>query len=68
MFNSSSGAPRHSLNELWTVEETARYLRVSPGTLYNWTTQGKGPKRIRIGGRTLYAQSDVLDFIQRGRC
>lgn len=35
---------------LWTVEETARYLRVPKATLYQWRYLGIGPKAGRVGG------------------
>jgi len=44
-----------SLDELSPGEVSARYNgRISPRTLANWRTQGKGPKYIRRGGKIFY--------------
>ena len=40
---------------LWTVEETAQYLRVPPATLYQWRYLGIGPKAGRVGRFLRYA-------------
>lgn len=42
--------------EWWSVAQTARFLRRSPGTLYNWHTLGIGPpyERDRISRRIRY--------------
>lgn len=42
-----------------TAEELADRWRMSPGTLQNHRTQGKGPKFIKFGRRVLYPLSEV---------
>lgn len=50
---------------LLTIEETARILRHSPRTLYEWRKRGFGPAPLDLNGRILYRQSDVESFIAR---
>ncbi|WP_240745103.1 MULTISPECIES: helix-turn-helix transcriptional regulator [unclassified Microbacterium] len=50
------------LPDLLTLTETAQYLRVRPKTLRNWSSLGKGPKTLRLGGRVVYRRADVLAF------
>lgn len=38
----------------------ARYRGMSPKTLANWRSQGKGPPWIKTEGRVYYALSDVV--------
>ena len=46
--------------------EAARYLGLSAKTLAMWTSQGKGPKLVRVGGRVFYFLHDLDAFIQQG--
>lgn len=50
--------------ELYTVDEVAEYLRLSPATLYNWKLAGKGPRYVKVGGRILYDWHDVQDYVE----
>ncbi|WP_436526186.1 helix-turn-helix domain-containing protein [Actinoplanes sp. HUAS TT8] len=45
--------------ELWTVEETAAFLRTSVGTLYQWRHRRKGPPAAKPGRHLLYDPADV---------
>lgn len=45
-----------------TVNEAAAILRVKPGTVRTWLTQGK-LTRYKAGGRTLLDESEVRGFI-----
>jgi hypothetical protein len=38
----------------------ARRLRISPITLANWRSQGKGPAYIKSGRTVLYAEADII--------
>lgn len=55
-------------NELWTREEAARFLKVSPKCLANWGTLGVGPKFRKLSkgrsGRVLYRASDVTAWLE----
>ncbi|MCV2489454.1 helix-turn-helix domain-containing protein [Geodermatophilus sp. YIM 151500] len=44
---------------LGTVEDVAAYIGVPKQTLYNWRTQAKGPRGIRVGKHLRYRWEDV---------
>lgn len=49
------------LNEV----QAARLLGVKPDTLQRWRREGKGPKSVRIGERSIrYTVSDLRAFIE----
>jgi excisionase family DNA binding protein len=51
---------------LFTTEELAEFLGLSPRTLKDWRNQGKGPKSVRIGHKTIrYRKEDVDSWIKR---
>jgi Helix-turn-helix domain len=50
---------------LWTVEETARYLRVPPATLYQWRYLGTGPKAGKVGRWLRYDPEDVIAWFRQ---
>ena len=50
-----------------TTDETAEMLRIKPQTLRAWRHAGRGPRSFKLGGRVLYAESDVRAFITAGR-
>jgi len=43
-----------------SVSEASRYLRISPNTLYKWTSQGRIPHR-KVGTKKLGFNRDELD-------
>ncbi|GAA0432317.1 hypothetical protein Aca07nite_19380 [Actinoplanes capillaceus] len=45
--------------ELWTIEETAAYLRVEKGTLYTWRKRHYGPPAGRVGRHLRYDAAAV---------
>lgn len=49
--------------ELLTPEDLARTWQVSPGTIANWRTAGKGPKFVRVGGLVRYHRDAVKAWI-----
>lgn len=50
---------------LLTVKEVAQYYGLHPGTLYNLASQGRGPKRVKIGPTQVrYRESDVVDYVR----
>lgn len=55
--------PDRELEVLWTVNQTAQYLSVSPVTIYKWLSQGKvidKTKLIRFSNRVRIPRSEVL--------
>jgi excisionase family DNA binding protein len=38
-------------DRLLTVQEAARLLAISPGSLYHWISQGRGPRVTRLSPR-----------------
>lgn len=51
---------------LWTHEETAKYLKVSPWTLHHLVSQGEGPPVYRVGRNRRYDPSEVRAWLRRG--
>jgi hypothetical protein len=50
---------------LWTVEETARFLRVPKATLYQWRYLGIGPKAGRVGRHLRYDPAEVIAWFRQ---
>lgn len=50
---------------LLTLQETANYLRLTPGALYTQRYRGEKPGvlGIRVGRRVLFRFSDIDDFL-----
>jgi helix-turn-helix protein len=44
---------------LATSAEVARYLNVRPNTLDRWSSEGRGPRFVRVNGRRRYDWEDV---------
>ncbi|GAB5388408.1 MAG: hypothetical protein Alpg2KO_13760 [Alphaproteobacteria bacterium] len=59
--------PNNPQECLLDQHQTAKYLALSPKTLANWRTQGKGPEYHKIGGRIRYRQSDLDAYVNRCR-
>ncbi|MCW0216398.1 MAG: helix-turn-helix domain-containing protein [Pseudonocardia sp.] len=51
-------------DELLTVKELAAELKVSVSTVQHWVTDGRGPKRIRVGRHVRYRRSDLNEWLQ----
>lgn len=47
-----------------TLREAAEFLRFSPKTLYNWTSQRKVP-HLKVQGRLLFDQADLEKWLER---
>ena len=55
---------------LLTPEQAAEFLGLQVCTLASWRTRppkGGGPTFVRIGRLCKYAESDLEEFVQRGR-
>ncbi|NEK94146.1 helix-turn-helix domain-containing protein [Modestobacter muralis] len=62
MTNSSStSAPQP--DRLLTTEDVALILVMSPGTLRNWRTAGRGPRALKVGAQVRYRRADVDAWI-----
>ena len=53
------------MEQLLTLEETAEYLRLTPGALYTqrYRREKPGALGIRVGRRVLYRPSDIDHFL-----
>lgn len=49
--------------QLLTIEETAEQLRAPVSTLRYWRHMKKGPRAARIGGRLMYRQADLENWL-----
>ena len=52
---------------LWTLSETAQYLGISMGTLYQFNHKGIGPVFFRVGKYCRYDPRDVLVWLSSRR-
>lgn len=50
--------------DLLINDEAARLLRISPQTLSNWRSAGKGPAHVRMGGRVAYRRSVLVAWAE----
>ena len=50
--------------QLLTIEEAAEALRTPVSTLRYWRHMNKGPKAARIGGRLMYRQADLENWLE----
>jgi excisionase family DNA binding protein len=51
-------------DQLWTIEDAARYLRVPPGTLYQWRHRRTGPRAFKVGRHLRYDPADVRAWLE----
>lgn len=56
---------RERVNEMWTVEEAAEFLRVHPKSLYAAIRAGEVPGVVKLG-RTIRLNRSVLEEWTRG--
>ena len=52
------------MEELLSVDEAAKILKVSRLTLYKWRGNRKGPNYCRIGNRYYYRKKDLDKYIE----
>lgn len=48
---------------LLDVEQAARYLAVSPGTMRKWREAGKGPEYLRMDSMIRYSIDDLDAYV-----
>jgi predicted DNA-binding transcriptional regulator AlpA len=51
-------------DRLWTLEETASFLVISPATLYKLNHKRTGPRFFHVGRHCRYDPRDVLDWLR----
>ena len=59
----SEQSEQKDLDILWTVEQTAKYLSIHPGTVYNWIGKKNvlDPKKlVRFSNRVRIPRSEVM--------
>jgi len=58
-----------SVDELWSIEDVARFLRIPVTTLYQWRHRRKGPRASKVGRHLRYDPADVRSWLadQGGR-
>ena len=54
------------MEELLSVKELARILKISPVTAYKWAERGVIP-HYKLEGVVRFSRDDVLDFLQNRR-
>jgi predicted DNA-binding transcriptional regulator AlpA len=55
---------QHDTFQLLTEEDAGKLLRLSPATLRNMRTKGRGPSFIKVGGLVRYRLTDLMDWIE----
>ena len=55
------------MQRLLSVKETSERAGISPGLLYKLIRRGLGPTTIKLGRRTLIAESDGEAWVQSRR-
>jgi excisionase family DNA binding protein len=55
------------VSPLFTVKETAKYLRVCERTIHNYKKQGKLRQLTNVGRNLLFHKDDLDAFIEQGR-
>lgn len=53
------------MNELLTKDETAEYLRISPGTLSYMRHVGNAPPALKVGKHVRWRKSDLDAWIEK---
>jgi hypothetical protein len=72
-FKSHAGKPPNTYehhcctrqHDLWTPEETAKYLRLELSTLAKWRCHQSQPELpwVKIGSRCFYKRTAILSFV-----
>lgn len=51
-----------------TRRDAAQYLGLAEKTLAMWSSAGKGPPSMKVGGRVFYYQHELDKFVAPTRC
>ncbi|OJU41487.1 MAG: AlpA family transcriptional regulator [Microbacterium sp. 69-10] len=57
----------HGLEPLLNINELADYLGIPVSTIYDWRTNGKGPRAYRFGKRIKFGVGDVRTWMDTMR-
>jgi len=49
--------------QLWSIEQTAEYLKLAPATLYGWRCRKYGPPSYRLGNKVRYRPEEVRQWV-----
>jgi excisionase family DNA binding protein len=52
-------------SNLLSPDELADYLKVPVKTIYNWRSEGKGPRGIRVGRHVRFRASEIEAWLDR---
>jgi excisionase family DNA binding protein len=52
------------MNQRMTITEAAQFLRLSPKTIYSWTSQRKIP-HLKVGGRLLFDEAELTKWLEQ---
>jgi excisionase family DNA binding protein len=50
---------------LLSIDDLATLIQVPVKTVYNWRTEGKGPKGIKLGKHVRFRRADVEAWLDR---
>ena len=50
---------------LWTIHDTAEFLHVPVGTLYQWRHRGEGPPAFKAGNHLRYDPRAVMEWLEK---
>ena len=65
-MNQHQSSP-HGLEPLLNIDELADYLGVPVSTIYDWRTNGKGPRAYRFGKRIMFGITDIRAWMDTMR-
>jgi excisionase family DNA binding protein len=51
------------VERLLSTQDLADYLGVSLRTVYNWRYRSEGPPAIRVGGKVLFRESELQEWL-----
>lgn len=51
------------LDPLLSLDELAEYLGIPVRTIYDWRTDGKGPRGVRVGKHVKFFHSDIRAWL-----
>lgn len=60
-FHNDTGRQKFE-EELLTIEQTTKFLKIDQSTLWRWTKKGK-VKAYSIGGKRYYKRSEILESL-----
>jgi excisionase family DNA binding protein len=52
-------------DRLWSVDDTAAFLGVPVGTLYQWRSRKRGPRSYRVGRWVRYDPAEVRQWLDQ---